>query len=245
MSWSLVALLILVTRAAAAGPSEHVELYTSVHGGAWSDLLEHNFANVGESFGLRSQGITVSIGHAHSRGLLHRGTWTFISRKGAGGEAEVLLLRRASSTVTCPSSWTLLGEHSEPNERWEETARRGAREELGVELEAVELLGSPLIFLANYSLEGGVRAGLSKVDVQATQLSVGSLGAATTALLRGGVSALRFDADVAEGRWFSLRALQQKLHASPEHFCNESIRRLLRVAIGRLRRHLRLGRKVD
>lgn len=186
---------------------------------------------------LRSLGLAVPIGEAHSRGLLHRGVWIFV----LDSRRRVLMLRRSPSTVTCPSAWSLVGEHSERAEPWAATARRALVEELGVpsaivaSIEVVQL-GAPVLFSCDYAREGGWLTGgpKSKRDLQATALLAVTLSA-------GVERELTFDEDVADHRWLSLSALTRLAFSHEAHaahaelqFCNPRIRTLLRLAITRL-----------
>mmetsp|Transcript_9300 Transcript_9300/g.19169 ORF Transcript_9300/g.19169 Transcript_9300/m.19169 type:complete len:250 (-) Transcript_9300:163-912(-) len=73
----------------------------------------------------------------HRQGLPHRGSIVFVLNE----RNEVLLLKRAPSMKTCPSTWSIVGEHSEPNEDYMETARRGLSEELSLNSTAVRRVG--------------------------------------------------------------------------------------------------------
>lgn len=64
----------------------------------------------------------------HRRGYLHEGHSLFVM----DSNGEVLFLQRSSDVVTCPSTWSILGEHSNADEtNPRETVARGLEEELG------------------------------------------------------------------------------------------------------------------
>ena len=44
---------------------------------------------------------------------------------------KVLFLQRSANVVTCPGTWSILGEHSIVGENARETVVRGVEEELG------------------------------------------------------------------------------------------------------------------
>eukprot|EP00045_Choanoeca_perplexa_P015568 m.197791 g.197791 ORF g.197791 m.197791 type:complete len:308 (-) comp17026_c0_seq4:3622-4545(-) len=75
-----------------------------------------------------------SIEKVHQLGLPHVGINLFVVRRlhGPSSQLQLLLLKRSRQSVTCPSTWSLLGEHSAPRENAAATAARGLREELGV-----------------------------------------------------------------------------------------------------------------
>lgn len=65
---------------------------------------------------------------AHRRGYLHTGHCLFIM----DASGLLLFLKRSSDVVTCPSTWSILGEHSIANEEAHDTVVRGMEEELGL-----------------------------------------------------------------------------------------------------------------
>ena len=65
---------------------------------------------------------------AHRRGYLHTGHCLFIM----DASGLLLFLKRSSDVVTCPSTWSILGEHSITNEEAHDTVVRGMEEELGL-----------------------------------------------------------------------------------------------------------------
>ena len=69
-----------------------------------------------------------SIDTAHRQGLLHTGHVLYVM----DSAGMILLLKRSNDVVTCPGTWSLLGEHAERGEDAIESAIRGIREELGL-----------------------------------------------------------------------------------------------------------------
>lgn len=49
------------------------------------------------------------------------------------------MIRRSEQMVTCGGAWSLVGEHNQPGESYEDAALRGVKEELGVDLGASDL----------------------------------------------------------------------------------------------------------
>jgi isopentenyldiphosphate isomerase len=74
----------------------------------------------------------------HARGLRHKGVYLIIlDRKG-----HIFLQQRAKDKDLMPSAWDLsVAEHLKPSETFTEAAQRGAREELGVKVRNLKLLG--------------------------------------------------------------------------------------------------------
>ena len=180
---------------------------------------------------LRPVGRAVPIGEAHNKGLLHRGTWTLVRDEPDG---RVLLLRRSAHTMTCPSTWGLVGEHSWANESWPATASRAMLEELGVRGAEVSMLGPPVLFAAEYGAGSGLRADAAAAGAVKREFQ-------STALLQAVIprgAKLVFDRDVAAHRWVTLRQLQHLLHVdrSGTHrvFCNRRLRVLLALVLKRL-----------
>ena len=68
------------------------------------------------------------IDEAHRHGLLHTGHCVFIM----DASGLLLFLKRSSNVVTCPSTWSILGEHSIAKEEAHTTVIRGMEEELGL-----------------------------------------------------------------------------------------------------------------
>eukprot|EP00581_Thalassiosira_minuscula_P013802 CAMPEP_0183732532 /NCGR_PEP_ID=MMETSP0737-20130205/38659_1 /TAXON_ID=385413 /ORGANISM="Thalassiosira miniscula, Strain CCMP1093" /LENGTH=320 /DNA_ID=CAMNT_0025965561 /DNA_START=15 /DNA_END=977 /DNA_ORIENTATION=- len=70
---------------------------------------------------------THPIDVAHRNGYLHTGHILYIM----DDSGSLLFLQRTPGVVTCPSTWSLLGEHANANESPRETVLRALEEELG------------------------------------------------------------------------------------------------------------------
>uniref|UniRef100_A0A7S3B1E2 Nudix hydrolase domain-containing protein n=1 Tax=Haptolina ericina TaxID=156174 RepID=A0A7S3B1E2_9EUKA len=201
---------------------------------------------------LVTDGTVAPIGRVHSRGLLHRGVWLFVTDP----RQRILLIQRSRKVVTCPDAWGIVGEHSAPSrETWEATARRALHEELGVSKWAsvkVDMLGKPVLFRSDYGIEGGlasVNKHQRKRDVQATAILVASLPASVA-------YSLSTDTEVNATRWVTRSLLNMELRTDawavgstliyndtspgeipPSIFCNAKIRDLLQLALNRLADH--------
>ncbi|KAL7536753.1 hypothetical protein ACHAXR_012472 [Thalassiosira sp. AJA248-18] len=67
------------------------------------------------------------IDFTHRNGYLHTGGILYVM----DSSGEILFLQRSADMVTCPSAWSILGEHSIAGEEIIETVVRGLEEELG------------------------------------------------------------------------------------------------------------------
>ena len=75
------------------------------------------------------------IDGAHRNGYLHTGHCLFIM----DASGLLLFLKRSSDVVTCPSTWSILGEHSNLSEKARDTVVRGMEEELGLKKQVSSL----------------------------------------------------------------------------------------------------------
>jgi len=81
---------------------------------------------------------TATRRQAHRRGFWHRAANVFLFRSGG----ELLIQRRSRTKDVCPGAWDVsVAEHLVPGESFEEAARRGLREELGVSDVVLEPIG--------------------------------------------------------------------------------------------------------
>ena len=71
----------------------------------------------------------VTIDDAHRDGMLHVGHVLFV----LDASGSVLFLRRSTDVVTCPGTWSVLGEHATRGETPRDAVVRGVEEELGLE----------------------------------------------------------------------------------------------------------------
>jgi len=74
----------------------------------------------------------------HRQGLWHRAASVFLFRS----DGRLILQRRQWAKDVCPGAWDLsVAEHLKPGETYEQGARRGLREELGVDEVTLEPVG--------------------------------------------------------------------------------------------------------
>jgi isopentenyldiphosphate isomerase len=176
----------------------------------------------------------LSIDEIHRRGLYHSGTWITIVDK----QQHVLLLKRAPHLVTCPNSWSLLGEHASPEEAPLETVKRGMREELGDSIFShvqfyKQLTNHPVFYYREYGPSNG-----NRIDQQLTYLYRVQLDR------KGSELALNVDNEVADLRWISLQELQDWIRAEERQavidggLCDKTIVDLLRLTIELLQKEL-------
>lgn len=87
---------------------------------------------------------------AHERGLHHRAVIVIV----VDSKHRILLQRRSASKDVCPLFWDLsVGEHLKPGESYEEAAKRGLEEELG--LKGVKLVKIRGVHLQKNEYRGG------------------------------------------------------------------------------------------
>jgi isopentenyldiphosphate isomerase len=167
-----------------------------------------------EDADLESTGKIVPIGDAHGPGLLHRGLWLAVLRKGMDdSKHEIYLLKRAPSLKTCPGVWGPVGEHSNSGESWEETARRAMREELTLQdgkHKLVNLLPNQSILVRTPYAE------LRRRELQATGLFAVSLS-------RDEANEIQPDEEVADVKWVPIQELETM------HMCNKEIADLAKL----------------
>lgn len=76
-------------------------------------------------------------GECYQKGLLHRAVNIFIYNS----KGEVFLHKRAEKKLKYPGFWDLsCSEHVRPGESFEQTAKRGLKEELGIEISLKEII---------------------------------------------------------------------------------------------------------
>jgi isopentenyldiphosphate isomerase len=190
----LVALMFLVTT---KRHTEHQELLT-VYDFAEGVTEPTHLTPLDVAKDLVARDKLYSIDDAHRQGLIHCGTWIWIS----DSEGKVLVLKRGPHLVTCPNSYSLLGEHTLGLEKPEETVRRGIKEELGAamlrHIKAVELLpASPLYYFRDYGTQNS-----NRIDRQLTYLWWVEMDRP------GAQLPLKLDAEVAHHDWIATETLQ-------------------------------------
>ncbi len=78
-----------------------------------------------------------SRGECYQKGLLHRAVNIFIYNS----KGEVFLQQRSEKKLKYPNVWDLsCSEHVKPGESFEEAAKRGLKEELGIDTEFEEII---------------------------------------------------------------------------------------------------------
>lgn len=177
----------------------------------------------------------VGIDVAHRQGRIHTGSIMYV----VDTHDHVLLLRRGPDLVTCPNTWSIVGEHHFRKEVPLEAARRGLVEELGKsildhDVEGVHnLTASPLYYIRNYGPTNG-----NRVDRQLTYLWEVRLNKRYE-----GVH-LDLDDEVAEHRWVPLDKFKRWIDEDSadgllKDFCHETITVLLQKGFEGLERKRR------
>uniref|UniRef100_A0A7S4IX81 Nudix hydrolase domain-containing protein n=1 Tax=Odontella aurita TaxID=265563 RepID=A0A7S4IX81_9STRA len=176
----------------------------------------------------------VGIDTAHRQGRIHVGSIMYV----IDTRGLVLLLRRGPDLVTCPGTWSVVGEHHFRDEEPRDAARRGIIEELGRAfwdggVEGVsELTPLPLYYIRDYG-----SANENRVDRQLTYLWEVRLKKDHE------VVHLELDEEVADHRWVSLGTFKKWLEDDGaddvfKDFCHETIAILLQQGLDGLENRL-------
>ena len=171
----------------------------------------------------------VGIDIAHRTGSFHFGNIMFVT----DSSERILLLKRSSELVTCPNTWSVVGEHRFRDEDPAETTRRGISEELGLHfwqdyvVENRNLTLHPLYYIREYGPSLGDR-----IDRQITYLWEVRLRD------RWEDVRLSLDGEVAEHMWISVEEFERWLDGDKQStdFCHHTIHVLLSFGIKRLKR---------
>ncbi|KAL7528998.1 hypothetical protein ACHAWF_002800 [Thalassiosira exigua] len=104
---------------------------------------------------------------AHRNAYLHTGSVLFVM----DASGLILVLQRSKDVVTCPSTWSVLGEHSIAGEAAIETVVRGIEEELGLVSVGVEQsYAHPGIWAAEFHSNNHEKHSLNVTIQNATEL---------------------------------------------------------------------------
>lgn len=149
------------------------------------------------------------IDTVHRKGLIHAGTWINIR----DSEGKYLVIKRGPQLITCPNSFTLVGEHSQGAEKPIHTVRRGIKEEIGPAMldhikSITPLSTNPLFFRGDY---------FNRVDRQLTYIYLVDMDD------RGEKLPLLFDNEVAEYRWISNRTLEEWFSTASNEFNSRGV----------------------
>lgn len=159
------------------------------------------------------------LDEVHRQALTHRGVWVFV----VNVAGQVLLLRRPATMMTCPETWSVVGEHNKPGESYLQAGRRGVAEELGWSLEQVAgmditLLGAPTFFEQRYP--GAARSGaVARTDRQHSAYALLRLPAS------GAPPMSPTGDEVSARRWVPLKRLAGEVALGGAQFCTERTRK--------------------
>jgi len=220
------------------GREEDVQFFDFAPDGTLTEQPPH-LTPIDPIVSLRSGGFT-SLDSAHRKGLIHTGSWIFV----IDSSDKLLLLRRGPDLVTCPLSWSMVGEHTYRDESKNDTLMRGIEEELGGKtLKALadtgsytELTDLPLFYFRDYGPE---REG--RIDRQVTHLWLVELGVSAD---EADDEIFQLDEEVYEHKWMPLdeaeKWVQDDMTAVKEDgklggFCHDTIGSLMQVGFDRIR----------
>jgi len=165
----------------------------------------------------------ITMHDAHRRGMPHHGVWVYAVKSAT---CELLLQQRSENAATCPSSVSLLGEHTRPGEDVDDTVLRGLSEEMNwvnVNKSAIEVFN---VRVFNYTYPNGL------IDVQTT--------AETLCLLRDDIEIHKHDLEFGEvhAAWFeTIGAFQARLEGDSSAICNQYLTRFVKEGIELLCKH--------
>lgn len=183
------------------------------------------------------------------KGILHTGGVMYVM----DSSGRILIMKRSSSVVTCPDTWSIVGEHSIAGEDANDLPIRALEEELGLkvtnrDVKIQALTEFPLYYIRHYGARNGKR-----VDRQLTYLWLVKLAE------RHEEISWKIDHEVAGVKWITLdefdvwlkedekidsETTANKLHYlrksgddGPPNgdFCHETIRTLLRLGVEQLK----------
>lgn len=186
-----------------------------------------------------------SIDVVHRNGHLHMGSWIHIvdsSLTSKSSEPKILMIKRKDNLVTCPGTWSLVGEHAYRDESPLDNVRRGLKEELGSRfLGHVDKHGSiskltdlPVYFELDY----GPRKIGRRIDKQITYLWLVEV-VMDRNVSHDRVSSdsmIEFDHEVADHTWKSLDEAEKWLEADKHAFCHDRIIDLMKLGFRQLQR---------
>lgn len=185
---------------------------------------------------------TESIDAAHRKGILHTGGILYVM----DADGRFLLMKRSSSVVTCPNTWSIVGEHSIVGENAKNLPVRALDEELGIIAPAIDvkiqsLTDHPLFYIRKYGARNG-----NRIDRQLTYLWLVKLPSRQEDL------DWKLDHEVADKKWITLDEFDQWLGEDEKNdatnetneeddgppngdFCHQTIRALLRLGIEQIK----------
>jgi len=184
-----------------------------------------------------------TIDAAHRKGILHTGGILYIM----DASDKILVMKRSRSVVTCPDTWSILGEHSIVGEDANDLPARALAEELGLSVTSLDitiqnLTAFPLYYIRYYGARNG-----NRIDRQLTHIWFVKLPK------RHQEIDLRLDHEVAGHKWVSVDEMDKWLERDARHdvtiksdnlgddgppngdFCHHTIRSLLQLGVKHLK----------
>lgn len=186
---------------------------------------------------------TLSIDAVHRKGVLHTGGVLYVM----DSSNKILLLKRSSSVVTCPDTWSILGEHSIIGEDTNDLPIRALKEELGLtvlrHVQIQNLTEYPLYYIRHYGARND-----NRIDRQLTYMWLVRLRKPQEEI------GWNLDHEVAASKWVTVNEIDTWLRDDEKHdvtatitnydeddgppngdFCHRTIRSLLRLGIERIK----------
>ncbi len=181
----------------------------------------------------------------HKKGRIHKGAALFLFDSTLpDSNARILLLKRGKDMLTCPSTWSVIGEHTFRDENPIETAKRGVLEELGSAFfdhmndrgQIRNLTEYPVYYERDYGPSNG-----NRIDRQITYLWLVEMNLSSNdqTSRQEADALLQLDHEVADHSWKPLDQFEQWLMnddaVAPKDFCHPTIVSLLRLGIERVK----------
>ncbi len=197
-----------------------------------------------------------SIDAVHREGKIHVGAWIFLVDSSLHvQDPKILVLKRGEQLITCPGTWSLLGEHAFRDESNLDTVHRAIFEELGGDMlkyvndhgKISNLTDLPVYYERDYGSSNGGRIDrqltylwLVELNVKINHFSTPTERKAHEQIIE---NLLHLDDEVEDHRWISINELKEMLPIRPKEdfneqtnlaFCHHTIISLSRLGLKQL-----------
>jgi isopentenyldiphosphate isomerase len=188
----------------------------------------------------------------HRQGKIHQGSWIFLFDSSMKAkDPKLLILKRGKQLVTCPGTWSLLGEHTFRDEGVIETVKRGMKEELGTQMfhymnkhgGIAKLSKFPVYYERDYGIsnEGRIDRQFTYLHVIEMDRKIKGIDERHTQFID---SLLELDDEVAEHKWISLKEFADILARDDatsddgaKTFCHQTIVSLSQLGLDLVMEH--------
>lgn len=177
------------------------------------------------------------ISEVHQKDMLHTGACAaIVDTNITMQDAKILLLKRGPQLMTCPNTWSIMGEHTYRDEEPKETILRGLKEELGDSVyrwflkmggNPKPLLQNPILFHLDYHDDRG------RMERQITYTYVIEMNTPLEELQK----MMKVDEEVAEVTWMTRQEIQDgwmNSYKPSEKFCHHEMTIFLQLMLHRI-----------